>query len=93
MVCAQHHQGLTWLNKVDGKLFSLKNGLFGTMPVGLTGVTDFKNSWPAWLRKSAELTLPGRWLCILYNFTVWFNLLENDQCLLKLTDKKQCLSN
>ncbi|XP_067937889.1 uncharacterized protein [Watersipora subatra] len=59
MVCAQHNHALTWLNKADGRLFSLRNGIFGTQPVGLTGVTDFESGWPAWLAKSAQLTLPG----------------------------------
>lgn len=59
LLCSQHNQGLTWLDKGGGKLFSLRNGLFGTMPVGLTGVTDFNKGWPVWQSKSAALTLPG----------------------------------
>lgn len=56
-MCANHNRGLTWLNADQGQLFSLRNGIFGTMPVGLTGVTDYDRGYPRWYQQALSLTV------------------------------------
>ena len=49
-ICDVHVRGLSMMD--NGRLFSVKTGVFGTMPVSATGTNDYST----WVRYEAEVT-------------------------------------
>ena len=72
LVCSNHHKALTWLNAEKGQLFSVRNGIFGTMPVGLTGVTDYERGYPRWQQRANQLTVPGQYF-LTFTISIYHN--------------------
>ena len=51
---------MAWLGTDQTKLFALKNGIFGTMPVAPTGVTDYEKGFQAWMAESSRISLDSK---------------------------------